>query len=370
MRLTDVETPFLVLDRPRLTANARHMAARAASLGVRLRPHVKTIKSVDALRHALPEVTALTVSTLREAEYFAAAGYRDILYAVGLAPGKIGHVTQLRAQGIDLHVVVDTLDAASALAQATAPPNGFSAYIEIDTGGRRGGVLPDDARLVDIAGALGGVALRGVLTHAGHSYKCRTVDDIQAVAEAERAGAVRAAEHLRAAGFACPEVSVGSTPTAMHARTLAGATEMRPGVFFLMDVFQQQVGACGTHDLALSVVASVVGVRPGENIALIDAGALALSQDRSTGGQDGDWGFGRVGPLDGPPWPGAKVSAVHQEHGFVHCPDARTFAGLRPGARLRIWPNHACMTAAGHAAYSVVDGGDMIVATWPRINHW
>ncbi|MGE0736896.1 MAG: alanine racemase [Alphaproteobacteria bacterium] len=374
MRLIDIETPFLVLDRGRLAANASFMAGRAARLGVRLRPHVKTIKSVDALRYALPAVDAITVSTLREAEYFAGAGYRDILYAVGLAPGKIAHVAKLRAQHVDLHVVVDTVEAAQALASAEAPPSGFSAYIEIDTGGGRGGVLPDDAQLLNVAHALtrsNAIELRGVLTHAGQSYRCRTIDDVKMIAEAERAGAVFAAGRLRGQGFACPEVSVGSTPTAIHAASLDGATEMRPGVFFLMDVFQQQVGACGAGDLALSVVASVIGVRPNENIVLVDAGALALSQDRSTAGQDGaDWGFGRVGGVDGGPWPGAKVSAVHQEHGFVHCPDAQLLARLRPGSRVRIWPNHACMTAAGHEHYTVVEGNDAVVATWPRVNHW
>ncbi|MEX2642944.1 MAG: alanine racemase, partial [Acetobacterales bacterium] len=70
-----------------------------------------------------------------------------------------------------------------------------------------------------------------------HSYDSRTEKQAADCAEAERAGAVRAAERLRAAGLPCETVSVGSTPTALHARHLDGVTETRPGVYMLGDLF-------------------------------------------------------------------------------------------------------------------------------------
>ena len=53
-----------------------------------------------------------TVSTLKEAEQFAAAGVRDILYAVGIAPTKLPRVTALRKTGIDLSIVLDSREQA------------------------------------------------------------------------------------------------------------------------------------------------------------------------------------------------------------------------------------------------------------------
>jgi D-serine deaminase-like pyridoxal phosphate-dependent protein len=43
---------------------------------------------------------------------------------------------------------------------------------------------------------------------------------------------------------------------------------------------------------------------------------------------------------------------------------------LAIGAKLRIAPNHTCMTAAAHDRYCIVDGGDEVTAIWPRVNGW
>src|SRR5258707_8624268 len=73
---------------------------------------------------------------------------------------------------------------------------------------------------------------------------------IEAVAEAERLAAVTAAERLRGLGLATPIISVGSTPTALHARSLAGVTETRPGVYMFQDLFQTQIGSGAPDDMA------------------------------------------------------------------------------------------------------------------------
>jgi D-serine deaminase-like pyridoxal phosphate-dependent protein len=99
--------------------------------------------------------------------------------------------------------------------------------------------------------------LDGTLTHAGHSYGARDLETAARIAEAERSGAVRAAERLRASGFATPTVSVGSTPTVLHARHLDGVTEVRAGVYKFGDLMQAQIGSCAIDDLAVSVLATV-----------------------------------------------------------------------------------------------------------------
>jgi len=365
MTLDDLRTPCLVLDRTILRRNIATMAAALGRHRVPLRPHMKTAKSIDVAKLALEgQSGGITVSTLAEAEYFAAHGVADILYAVGITPQKLDAVARLNAGGTDIAVITDDLDTAMAIAAHPVPPR---TLIEIDTGEARGGLAPDDDRLTGIATRLG-QHLAGVMTHAGHSYAGRTHDDMRRIAEAERAGVVRAAERLRAGGHTVPIVSMGSSPTALHAGSFKGITEVRAGVYMFGDLFQAEIGTHGIDDIAVTVLASVIGRRPGA--LLVDAGGLALSKDRSTEAAPKDYGFGLVLDRSGRRSYGdAIVRRAYQEHGLITSDPVHPIE-LSVGAKLRIAPNHTCMTAAAHDRYHVVDGTEQVVAVWPRINGW
>ena len=367
MRIADLPTPCLVLDRPALARNIAAMDRAVARHGVAFRPHVKTAKSIDVARMALAGGhRGIVVSTLAEAEYFGAHGIADILYGVAVTPQKLGQVLKLNAAGAAVMVVTDDPGTASAIAGATAPPR---TLIEIDTGGARAGLLPDDPALLEVAERLGG-ALAGVMTHGGHSYGGRTVADMVRVAETERAGVVCAAARLAAAGFACPVVSVGSTPTALHAADLAGVTEVRAGVYMFGDLFQVEVCSGVLADVAVTVLASVIG-RGRDGGSLLDAGALALSLDRSTAATGFDYGYGLVLDVAGRPAFGrSTVAWVWQEHALVALDPAAPAAGLAVGDKVRVAPNHACMTAAAHDRYFVTDDGVAVAAVWERVNGW
>lgn len=373
MDLSDLATPSALVDEARLDANLRRMQQRIDALGVRLRPHVKTAKCLEiARRQRALGAQGITVSTLREAEAFFEAGFDDILYAVGIAPAKLPAVRALRARGCRLAVIVDSLAAAEAVA-AAGPA--LEALIEIDTDRHRAGVAPDDERLVAIGRALhdGGAVLKGVMTHAGASYELHEPEALAAMAEQERAGCVRAAERLRAAGLPCPVVSVGSTPTALSARRLDGVTEVRAGVYVFHDLVMANVGVCGTDDLALSVLATVIGHQSAKGWVITDAGWMALSRDLGTAAQPVDYGYGAVCDEAGRLIDGLVVSGANQEHGIVAWRDGRADAGLAErfplGSRLRVLPNHACATAAQFPAYTVL-GRDGTRSTWPRFGGW
>lgn len=369
MQIADLETPALVLDRPRLLRNIARMRERLRALGVPLRPHVKTAKSIDVVRLAVEgQPGGITVSTLKEAEHFFAHGFTDILYAVGIAPGKLAHVADLRRRGAEVTIVLDSVEAADLVAERAAELGAtFPVLIEVDTDGGRAGLVSGDPRLVEIGRRVHGAAgaeLRGVMTHAGRSYECGSAEALRAMAQQERAGVVAAAEALAAAGLPAPVVSVGSTPTALFAERLDGVTEVRAGVYMFMDLVMVGLGVCAEEDLALSVLAAVIGHRRDTGAILIDAGGLALSKD---GGQGG--GYGRlVDSATGAPL-GLGVASVNQEHGLVPAAEA-DFDRLPIGSLVRILPNHACMTAAAHERYHVTEGGPEVVATWDRCNFW
>ncbi len=368
MKISDLPTPCLILDRARLLHNIDAMAEILARHAIPLRPHMKTAKSIDVARLALAgQPGGITVSTLAEAEYFSAHGITDILLAVGITEKKLEQVGKLNAAGGEIMVITDDIGIAGIIADHPTPPR---ALIEIDTGEARGGVAPEDPALLAIGEKLG-ARLAGVMTHAGQSYAGRSPVEIAAIAEAERAGCVRAAQRLREAGHACAIVSVGSSPTARHAAGFQGVTEIRAGVYMFGDLFQAEIGTHAVHDIALTVLASVIGNRidaKGAGRMLIDAGALALSKDRSTEAAPKDYGYGLVLDIAGQRAFGdACVGRAYQEHGVIE------FSGdlfdIPIGGHVRIAPNHACLTAAAHDRYFVVEG-DEVIAVWPRVNGW
>jgi D-serine deaminase-like pyridoxal phosphate-dependent protein len=251
----------------------------------------------------------------------------------------------------------------------------FPALIEIDCDGHRSGVLPtDSARLIEIGRALErGAELRGVLTHAGGSYGARGVDALRQCAEAERASVVAAANVLRAAGLPCPVVSVGSTPTAHNATSLAGVTEVRAGVFVFFDLVMAGIGVCKIDDIAVSVLATVIGHQRAKNWILIDAGWMAMSQDRGTSQQAVKQGYGVVCDIAGNVYDDLIVADANQEHGIITVRPGSSAAlpNLAIGERVRILPNHACSTCAQHRSYHVVHGASPAVdAEWARFGGW
>ena len=377
MKIYDLQTPCLLLDRGKMTANIRRMADRIDNLGGVLRPHVKTHKSIDVWRQVEKHgtVRGLTVSTLREAAYFFENGVNDILYGVGVSPGKFEAAADLMTRGCALTVTLDSVEMAEQLAKdGEARGVNYPVLIELDVDGHRAGVDPKGSLLLDIAAALApssGATLRGVMTHAGESYLCNTPEGLARTAKQERDSTVLAAKRLRAAGHAAPVVSIGSTPTACAVEDLTDVTEIRPGVYTFFDLVMRGVGVCATEDIAVSVLTSVIGHQKERGWALTDAGWMAMSRDRGTAGQGVDYGYGEVCDVSGAPMEGLAVMRANQEHGVI----MRQGGGDPPwgqlpiGAMARILPNHACATAAQYAAYNVIDGDD-VVDVWPRIGGW
>ncbi|MEZ0212545.1 MAG: alanine racemase [Xanthobacteraceae bacterium] len=371
-----MDTPALILDEPRMKKNVARLGAHLSSLGVVLRPHLKTVKSVDAAKVVLgTDFARATVSTLKEAEIFASTGVRDILYGVGLSPDKLGRVVRIRERGCDLTVVLDSMEQARAVGSAAREAGDpIPVLIEIDSDGHRSGLAPDDRDIVAIGRELtaNGASLRGVVTHAGESYSVEGGAALAAFAEKERAAAVAAADMMRAAGLSCPVVSVGSTPTAHFAEALAGVTEVRAGVYAFFDLVMAGIGVCETSDIALSVLATVIGRQRERGWIMVDAGWMALSRDRGTATQRVDQFYGMVCDVDGKIYPDLVVKAVNQEHGIValrpgsHAP----LPDVPLGTKLRILPNHACATAAQFDAYTVLQEGASTLAHWPRFRGW
>ena len=345
MNISELYTPCLIVEKGKLLNNLNRMSDKAKKHGVKLRPHVKTSKSVPiALLSNGGDIGPITVSTLREAEYFADAGFKDIIYAVSMVPAKLDRAKTLIARGVDLKLIIDNTDVAIAINQHGEQNQCmFKVMIEIDVDMHRAGLSADADEVIEIARILddgSGTLFEGVLTHAGESYECETEEELIDAAENERASIVRAAENIRAAGINCNIVSCGSTPTATYARDLTGVTELRAGVYVFQDAFQAGRGSCTNNDIALSVLCTVISHKNNQNRIITDAGGMALSKDQSTRGTDFDCGYGLVCDIAGKIIENLYVTGANQEHGLITTKDGSEFDfdAFPIGTRLRILP--------------------------------
>ncbi len=377
MKLSELETPRLILERGKLEQNVRTMREHMGRLGVPLRPHGKTAKCIDVIRLALEgQPGGITVSTLKEAEYYFGHGIKDLLYAVGIAPVKLDHIAKLRKEGAEITIILDSMEQAQVAATyGKKHDETFPVLIELDSDGHRSGLTPADPELIGIGRFLHdtkGVELKGVLTHAGGSYGAKAIDEIKKAAVQERDVAVACAQLLRAAGLPCPVVSVGSTPTATYAEDLAGVTEVRAGVYMFFDLVMAGLGVCAIEDMAISVLTSVIGYQKKKGWVITDAGWMAMSRDRGTSRQTTDQGYGIVCSVDGTPIPDYIVDSTNQEHGIIVRRDggAMDFNRFPIGSLLRILPNHACATATMHDRYHVVNRTDDVIDVWQRVHGW
>ena len=372
MKTKDLSTPGALIDLDRLEHNATRMAEHTHQLGVRLRPHVKTHKCVEAARiQTRDHFGGITVSTLAEARGFAQAGFRDITYAVPIAPQKLTVALEIGLRIDRLAILIDHMETITAVEEiARAHAAVFPVWLKIDCGLHRAGVDPESELAIALATRLQNsphIEFRGVLTHAGHSYDATNHDEALATAQDECSISRAFVKRLAKTKINVPEVSIGSTPTISAARNLDGISEVRPGNYAFFDVFQSAIGSCSLNDVAFSVLATVVSVHPEEQRAVIDAGALALSKDPGPTHVDPDCGFGRVVTIeDQHPLPGLRITSVSQEHGEIEGPGT---AALRPGTHLRILPNHSCLSAACFESYHVVRNTE-IVDEWRPFRGW
>ena len=373
--LAGVRTPAALVDLDALERNCARMRERAARLRVTLRPHIKTHKCVEIARIQHGGIVGpLTVSSLAEARAFAAAGFRDMTYAVPVPFPAIPEAAELLRQGVRLNLLLDH-EAALWELEAFGSSQGvrFPVFLKVDCGYHRAGVDPEREESVTLAARVARsphVHFEGLLTHAGQAYHCTHREEVLAVAEQERAVMARFAAKLRSAGVRVPEVSAGSTPTCCAAEDWTGVTEIRPGNYAFFDVFQAAIGSCSLADaLAFAVLATVIGHYPERGGMLLNAGALALSKDPGPTQHDPACGFGIPCDLSGKPIQGLRLKSLSQEHGEAMVSDPSVYDRFPLGSTLRILPNHSCLAAACFESYLVLRNGE-VVDEWRSARGW
>jgi D-serine deaminase-like pyridoxal phosphate-dependent protein len=334
------------------------MQALARSAGVALRPHAKTHKSPVIARWQLEAGAAgICCAKLAEAEVFAEAGITNIRLPYPVNPANADRVRAVIARGVTLSIIVDDLEVARGWSQAMIGVGArLDVLVKVDVGFHRCGIDPDSPRALDVVTGvsdLSGLRLRGLLSHAGHSYTAGSAHEIAEIADREitilRSLAARAHE----AGIDVPEISVGSTPTARFITLQKGATEMRPGNYVFYDRTQVGLGATTLEGCAMHVIATVVS-RPVASRVIFDAGAKTLAADAARG-FGAVTGYGLVYPdlETSQPLGSVAIERLSEEHAVARVlPDCP----LKPGDRVRILPNHSCVVTNLANELVLVDG--------------
>jgi D-serine deaminase-like pyridoxal phosphate-dependent protein len=337
----DIETPALLVDERRLVRNIERMAGAAEEAGIALRPHAKTHKCLRIARLQLAHGAAgLTVATIGEAELLAGTTARSVFIAFPVWAGggvRRWRIAALR-ESTDLRVGVDSAAAAGQLER------GQRVLIEVDCGQHRSGVPPREVAGLAADCLRLGLDVLGAFTHPGHAYD--SPDGVATAAKDERAALAAAGEALKPLLGREPELSGGSTPTAI-AGVGGPLTEVRPGTYVFGDRQQMRLAGLTLDDIALVVAARVVSApRPGE--VVLDCGSKTLSKDRPS------WLEGHGLLLEAPE---AVIDPLTEEHAVVRGLRTR----LSVGDLVRVVPNHVC-TAVNLARELVVLPG---AERWP-----
>lgn len=368
----DINTPAFLVDRAIVQRNCDAMRNKARRSNVAFRPHVKTHKTIEVARMQVGNSSGpITVSTLAEAEFFAQHGFDDITYAVPISPAKFHRAAALARQIKRLNLLLDNAETLQALQEFHAADGTvFDVFLKVDSGYHRAGVDPDSPESVRLAVDLANskaVRFLGLLTHAGHSYNSKNQEEIRKVATQEKESLTRLRGKISQPGAANLLRSIGSTPTTSVVEELAETDEVRPGNYVFYDAFQSRIGACMLVQCAVSVLATVIGNYPHHGHLLVDAGALALSKDPGPDHIDRECGFGVVCDLSLKCLP-MKLMGLSQEHGKIQA-ERSVLQHYPVGARLRIIPNHSCLTAAMYDSYQVVEEG-CINGQWKPVRGW
>uniref|UniRef100_A0A673X3M3 Zgc:162816 n=1 Tax=Salmo trutta TaxID=8032 RepID=A0A673X3M3_SALTR len=314
--ITTLSTPVMVVDVDVVKRNAERMRGHWTKLGVTLRPHMKTHKTLecgDIMTGGSRR--CIVVSTLAEAGFYADHGYDDILYAYSVPFDKVERCALL-AERLSLFQVL--LDHRDALEQLRKRPL---------TDGR---VWHSE-----------GVELTGVYAHCGNTYGCRGAEQIHAVARETTTLVLQFMEKLKAVGISCKS-SIGSTPSCSQPISdMAKLSEVHPGNYVFFDVQQSVIGSCGLEDVAVRVLSRVIGHSPHRNQLLLDCG-----------------------------WSALRLLSMTQEHGRVEPLSGQLDYSRYPlGTLLTIIPYHACATAMMHSVYYVHSGG-RLVGKWTPTRGW
>ncbi len=350
-----LSTPCMLIDYERALSNITMMQKRADSLGLKLRPHIKTHRMPYFAKLQLDAgACGIACAKIGEAEVMSENGITDIFIAnevIGI--DKYIRLRDLHRK-IHIRIGIDNLIALKQMEEVFAnETKPLEVLIEYEVGEVRTGIVNDE-QLIELVSAIQNskhVVLKGIFSHEGHTYKAENLKDCCEKAKVAYQRTVRAAEIIRSMGVDIDTVSIGATPSVLNGENFEGVTELRIGTYIFFDVGQSKAIGSFNH-CAATVLASVIS-KPEKNRVVIDAGAKALvSQNRPTGICSTN-GFGVIKGAEN-----ISVVSLFDEHGIFE--SSELFNEVEIGDKIEIIPSHVCPTVNLYDSVYLVEGGKVL----------
>jgi D-serine deaminase-like pyridoxal phosphate-dependent protein len=353
MRLEEVDTPALVLELDAFEANLRRLAEAAAGR-VRVRAHAKTHKCPEIARRQIAAgAVGVCCQKVSEAEALIEGGVADVLVSNEIVGSRKLERLAALARRAKIGVCVDDagnardLQAAAARAGAT-----IDAYIELEVGMRRCGVLPGEPALALARAIAASPNLRfaGLQAYHGRAQHFRSMQERRSAIEGS-AAVVRATKGLFEKNQIQTPIVTGAGSGTFMLEIESGAwDEIQPGSYIFMDRDYAQnewLPPLPRFAHALFVISTVMS-RPGPAVAIVDAGLKASSVDS---GMPAVWER-----------PGLSYVRASDEHGWVEVAAGAAAPGL--GDKLLLVPGHCDPTVNLYDWYVCVRKG-VVEALWP-----
>lgn len=357
--MIDIVRPALLLDERKCKANIARIVNKAKKAEVKLRPHFKTHQSHEIGRWFRDlGIIRCTVSSIKMADYFARDGWNDITIAFPVNPLEHVLINDL-ASKIKLNLCVSSIDALKLLRENLK--HTINIFIEVDNGYHRTGIQPENREAIDTILAIihESELMRfvGFLSHAGHSYKSTSWEEIILIHAKSKDLMIELGNSYREK-FPLLELSIGDTPTCSIATDFVGVDEIRPGNLVFYDLTQATIGSCDLNDIAIAMACPVVEINRQSNEIFIHGGGVHFSKD-FLAKENGSLSYGQVVKLTERGWslPPLKmfVKSLSQEHGIIHAADEE-IKNIKVGDVIGILPVHACLTADAMGEYFTFDG--------------
>ncbi|HXC54577.1 MAG TPA: DSD1 family PLP-dependent enzyme [Rhizomicrobium sp.] len=352
-----IQTPALVVDLEAFERNLARMVAHAGSVGIGLRPHAKTHKSVEIARRQIAAgANGICCAKLGEAEALAAGGIEAILVTSPVvSDAGIARVVALNARMGELMVVCDNAAVAARLgAAAHAAGKRLKVLVDIDPGMGRTGIRAANApALVAQVAAAPGLEYCGLQCYAGQVQHMESPNERRSasLSALKELGTLRDA--LAKAGHAPKILSGGGTGTFDIDPEAHVLTELQVGSFIFMDKQYNDVwekpGDRVPFETSLYVQTTVISANRA-GLATTDAGFKSFATDAgppllSAGAPDG----------------AAYFFFGDEQGGIAYPRDGRQ---LQPGDVVRCVVPHCDPTVNLYDVYHGVRG-DTLETLWP-----
>ncbi|MCD6576890.1 MAG: alanine racemase [Anaerolineaceae bacterium] len=358
-RVTTIQTPTLILNENQAKNNIRVMAKKASAQNIRFRPHFKTHQSAQIGEWFRDVgVTQITVSSVSMADYFAQNGWKDILIAF---PVNIREIEKIReiAQSVHLGLLVDAEESVEILGEVLNV--NVDIWVKIDSGAGRAGLWWEDcesvSKLAQLIISYSKLHLRGLLTHAGHTYHSSSKKEILDQYQESNLRMRRLKEQLEKKKVRPIEISVGDTPGCWLSEDLGQVDEIRPGNFIFFDAMMLDLGVCRSNEIAVCVACPVVSTYSSRKEIIVYGGAVHLSKEMIEHSSPSVYGYA-VFSKDASEWkvnPMNFMRSLSQEHGLVKL-DKNSFDRVKIGDLLYIIPVHSCLVVEALRRYQTLDG--------------